>query len=52
MKFLLIKTQNVNVPACRLYAKAGCELSEVRRFGYENCPEVAREAMLIWRLRL
>ena len=51
-RFLGIETMNVNLPACRLYAKAGAELSEVRRFGYEGCPEVAHESMIIWRMRL
>jgi GNAT superfamily N-acetyltransferase len=51
-RFLGIETMNVNVPACRLYAKAGAELSELRRFGYEGCPAVAHEAMLIWRMKL
>lgn len=49
---LSIETQNNNVPACRFYAKMGCELATVRRFGYAHCPEVAREAMLIWQLKL
>ena len=51
-RFLGIETMNVNVPACRLYAKAGAELSEIRRFAYETCPEVADESMIIWRMRL
>ena len=50
--FLAIETMNVNVPACRLYAKAGAELSEVRRFGYEGCAQVAHESMIVWRMRL
>ncbi len=51
-KLLGIETMNVNVPACLFYAKAGAELSEVRRFGYEGCPEVAHESMIIWRMKL
>lgn len=51
-KFLAIETQNVNVPACRFYAKNGCRLVEIRRFGYAGCAEVAHEAMLIWQLAL
>jgi GNAT superfamily N-acetyltransferase len=50
--FLVIETQNTNVPACRFYARAGCELAEIRRFGYEKYPDVAHEAMLIWQLLL
>jgi len=51
-RFLSIETQNTNVPACRFYAARGCELAEIRRFAYTHCPEVANEAMLIWRLKL
>jgi ribosomal protein S18 acetylase RimI-like enzyme len=51
-RFLAIETQNTNVPACRFYAKSGCELVEIRRFGYADCAEVSEEAMLIWRLKL
>ena len=51
-RLLAIETQNVNVPACRLYAAAGCELVDIRRTGYAGCPEVAHEAMLIWHLAL
>jgi GNAT superfamily N-acetyltransferase len=50
--FLVIETQNANVPACRLYAAGGAELIEIRRLGYVHCPEVAKEAMLIWQLAL
>lgn len=50
--FLVIETQNANVPACRLYAASGAELIEIRRFGYVHSPEVAKEAMLIWQLAL
>lgn len=50
--FLGIETQNVNVPACRFYARNTCELVEIRRFAYAHCPEFAHEAMLVWRLRL
>jgi GNAT superfamily N-acetyltransferase len=51
-KFLVIETQNANVGACRLYAACGAELIEIRRLGYAHCPEVAKEAMLIWQLTL
>jgi ribosomal protein S18 acetylase RimI-like enzyme len=51
-KFLVIETQENNVPACRFYAKNGCELLEIRRFAYRHCPQVAHETMLIWRLAL
>lgn len=49
-KVLGIETQNVNVPACRFYARQGCELAEIRITA--ECAEVAHEAMLIWHLIL
>jgi len=51
-KQLKIETQNVNVPACRFYAKQGCELGAIHRYGYAGRPHVAREAMLLWYLDL
>lgn len=51
-RYLVIETQNVNLPACRFYAASGAELIEIRRFGYADCPNVAEEAMLIWQLML
>ena len=45
---LKIETQNVNVPACRFYAKQGCHLGEINRYAYAGNPEVAHEVMLIW----
>ncbi len=51
-RFLVIETQNTNVPACRFYAASGAELIEIRRFGYVHCIEFAKEAMLIWQLTL
>jgi ribosomal protein S18 acetylase RimI-like enzyme len=49
---LKIETQNVNVAACRFYASQGCELGDIRRFGYAGQAHVAHETMLIWYLRL
>ena len=49
---LKIETQNVNVPACRFYARQGCELGGINCFGYAGCPSVAHEAMLLWYLDL
>ena len=49
---LKIETQNVNVPACRFYARQGCTLGGINRFGYAGCPSVAHEAMLLWYLDL
>jgi GNAT superfamily N-acetyltransferase len=43
---LKVETQNVNVPACRFYAKHGCVLAGVRRGAYALCPD---EIQLLWR---
>ena len=51
-RWLQIETQNVNVPACRFYRRMGCELGEIRRFGYAAVPAVAHEVMLNWYLDL
>ena len=47
-----LETQNVNVPACRFYAREGCELGAIHRYGYSGCAEVAHEVMLLWYLEL
>jgi len=44
-KLLKVETQNINVPACRFYARQGCELGTINRFAYSNFPE---EVQLIW----
>jgi ribosomal protein S18 acetylase RimI-like enzyme len=49
---LKIETQNVNVPACRFYAKQGCRLGEINRYAYAGHPKVGHEVMLIWYLDL
>jgi len=49
---LKIETQNVNVPACRFYAKQGCTLGLIDRYGYAGHPQVGHETMLIWYLDL
>jgi ribosomal protein S18 acetylase RimI-like enzyme len=46
---LRIETQNINVPACRLYRRQGCRLSSINRFAYEALPE---EVELIWSVAL
>jgi GNAT superfamily N-acetyltransferase len=43
-----IETQNINIPACRFYAKQGCRLGMVHRHGYGDHPDVGHEAMLLW----
>jgi len=47
-----VETQNINLPACRFYQRMGCQLGEIRRFGYAGVPTVAHEVMLCWYLDL
>lgn len=49
-KTLKIETQNVNVPACRFYAKHGCKLRAIDRYAYAAYPGIAHEARLLWYL--
>jgi GNAT superfamily N-acetyltransferase len=44
-RWLKVETQNVNVPACRFYAKQGCMLGAIHRFAY---PELPDETQLLW----
>ena len=44
---LRIECQNVNVAACRFYARH-CTLGGVERYGYAACADVAHEVMLLW----
>jgi len=44
---LRIECQNVNVAACRFYAKH-CTLGGVERYGYAACRDVAHEVMFLW----
>jgi ribosomal protein S18 acetylase RimI-like enzyme len=48
-RHLAVETQNVNVPACRFYARQGCELGAFHRFAYPTLPE---EVQMIWYLDL
>ena len=41
-----VETQDVNVPACRFYARQGCVLGAVRRHAY---PTLSQEVQLLWR---
>jgi GNAT superfamily N-acetyltransferase len=41
---LMVETQNINVPACRFYARQGCELRVVNRQAYKNLDET----QLLW----
>jgi GNAT superfamily N-acetyltransferase len=42
---LKIETQNVNVPACRFYARCGCELRAIDPLAYPGLPD---EVQLLW----
>ncbi len=42
---LKVETQNINVDACRFYARQGCVLGAIHRFAYPDLPD---EAMLLW----
>lgn len=43
---LKVETQNIDVPACRFYARQGCVLAEATRGAYPTLPH---EVQLIWR---
>lgn len=40
-----VETQNVNIPACRFYARQGCRLVRIDASAY---PELPHEAQLVW----
>jgi GNAT superfamily N-acetyltransferase len=42
---IVVETQNVNVPACRFYARQGCRLGALHRFAYPDLPD---EVQLLW----
>jgi GNAT superfamily N-acetyltransferase len=42
---LKVETQNINVPACRFYARQGCTLGAIHRFAYPALPD---EVQLLW----
>ncbi len=42
---VMVETQNVNVPACRFYARQGCELGAINRYAYGDAPD---EIQLLW----
>ena len=45
---MVVETQNINVAACRFYARQGCELRALNRYAYKESDEV----QLIWHLDL
>jgi len=46
---LHVETQNINVPACRLYQRQGCRLRSIDRFAYQGFLD---EIRMIWSLEL
>lgn len=46
---LKVETQNINVAACRFYARQGCELGAINRYAY---PETLNETQLLWYLNI
>jgi len=42
---LKVETQNINVPACRFYARQGCELGALDRYAYGDALD---EVQLLW----
>ena len=44
-----VETQNINVPACRFYARMGCVLRRIDRFAYVDLPQ---EVQLLWTKQL
>jgi GNAT superfamily N-acetyltransferase len=51
-RLLKIETQNVNVAACRFYARMGCSLARIDHSAYNQTPGLVGEVMLIWHLDL
>lgn len=43
--WIKVETQNVNVPACRFYARQGCVLGAIHRFAYPTLPD---DVQLLW----
>ncbi|MCC2670895.1 MAG: acetyl-transferase [Armatimonadetes bacterium] len=46
---LCVETQNINVPACRFYARQGCVLGAIHPDAYPDLPD---EVQLLWWLEL
>jgi len=42
---LVVETQDINVPACRFYARQGCELRAINQYAYS---EALNEVQLLW----
>lgn len=41
----MVETQNINVPACRFYARQGCTLAAINRYAYPDLPD---ETQMLW----
>ena len=48
-QWLKVETQNINVPACRFYARQGCVLGAIDEFAYPTLPG---EVQLMWYKKL
>lgn len=46
---MTIETQNINVPACRFYARQGARLAAIDPFAYRDFPD---EIQFIWLIKL
>jgi len=44
-RWIKVETQNINVPACTLYARQGCTLGGINRYAY---PELPEEVQFLW----
>jgi GNAT superfamily N-acetyltransferase len=44
-RWLKVETQNINVAACRFYARHGCVLGAINRFAYAALPD---EVQMLW----
>lgn len=44
-RYLKVETQNINVAACRFYARQGCVLTTVEHCAYPNLPD---EIQMLW----
>lgn len=51
-KQMKIESQNVNIPACKFYAKQGCILGQINEYAYYKNTDIKDEIMLIWYLDL
>ncbi len=50
-RWMKVETQNINVPACKFYARMGCVLGEINTQAYVK-EGLGHETMLVWYLKL